>query len=427
MSCAAATKFSSTSDFARIEDITMELPLSENRRMKVDEFDSGKMLAHAARQAKQRKYDQFPIVDVDSHHYELESFNEILEYMPDPVMKQLAQMANAGNSKGVGVMPGGVGYQDMGGRAIRYPLRRIEKPEPGVHRDVSLTRRWMDAMGVDIAGLFPSPMLQLGLHPQVEAEVALATAYNRWLAERVLAEEARIRSMVYLPFNDPEASYRLVKEFAGKKGVCGFMVTSVRYKPVHHNSFMKVYSAIEETGLPLAFHAGYNWNEQSMGMMNKFISVHAIGFVFYNMVHLTNWVMNALPERFPKLNVIWIESGLAWLPFMIQRLDNEYMMRSSECPGLKKLPGEYITDMFYTSQPMEIPRDMSLLEATFKCIKAESQLLYSSDYPHWDFDLPSTIYDLPFLKEKAKRDILGGNAVKLFKLDIGAGKLAKVA
>ena len=95
--------------------------------MKVDEFDSGKMLANAAQQAKQRNYDQFPIVDVDSHHYELESFNEILEYMPDPVMKQLAQMANSGNSKGVGVMPGGVGYQDMGGRAIRYPLRRIEK------------------------------------------------------------------------------------------------------------------------------------------------------------------------------------------------------------------------------------------------------------------------------------------------------------
>src|SRR3982074_1451482 len=112
MSSAAATIFSSTSDCGGPKGTTMELPLSENRRMKVDEFDSGKMLAHAARQATQRKYDQFPIIDVDSHHYELESFNEILEYMPDPVMKQLAQMANSGNSKGVGVMPGGVGYQD---------------------------------------------------------------------------------------------------------------------------------------------------------------------------------------------------------------------------------------------------------------------------------------------------------------------------
>ena len=61
------------------------------------------------------------------------------------------------------------------------------------------------------------------------------------------------------------------------------------------------------------------------------------------------------------------------------------------------------------------------------CVKAETQLLYSSDYPHWDFDLPSTIYDLPFLKEKAKRDILGGNAVKLFNLQINGQKLARVA
>ena len=394
----------------------MDLPLSNDRTWSVDEFDSGKALANAARQAKQRNYDQFPIVDVDSHHYELESFNEILEYMPDPVMKQLAQMANSGNSKGVGVMPGGVGYQDMGGRVTRYPLRRIEKPEAGVHRDVSLTRRWMDAMGIDIAVLFPSPMLQLGLHPQVEVEVALSRAYNRWLCERVLEEEARIRSMIYLPFNDPDASYKMVKEFAGKKGVCGFMVTSARFKPVHDNAYMKIYALLEEMNLPLAFHAGYNWNEQSMTQMNKFISVHAIGFVFYNMIHMTNWVINGMGERFPKLKVLWIESGLAWLPFMIQRLDNEYLMRSSECPQLKKLPGEYITDMYYTSQPMEIPRDMSLLESTFKCIKAESQLLYSSDYPHWDFDLPSTISDLPFLSEKAKHNILGGTAARLFKL-----------
>jgi predicted TIM-barrel fold metal-dependent hydrolase len=405
----------------------VDLPLSDNRRMKVDEFDSGKMLANAAKQAKMRGYDKFPIVDVDSHHYELESFDQILEYMDDPVLKQLAQMANSGNSQGVGVMPGGVGYQDMGGRVTRYPLRRIEKTEPGVHRDVSLTRRWMDAMGIDIAVLFPSPMLQLGLHPQVEVEVALSRAYNKWLCERVLEEESRIRSMIYLPFNDPDASYRMVKEFAGKKGVCGFMVTSARFKPVHDNAYMKIYALLEEMNLPLAFHAGYNWNEQSMTQMNKFISVHAIGFVFYNMIHMTNWVINGMGERFPKLKVLWIESGLAWLPFMIQRLDNEYLMRSSECPQLKKLPGEYITDMYYTSQPMEIPRDMSLLEATFKCIKAESQLLYSSDYPHWDFDLPSTIYDLPFLKEKAKHDILGGNALKVFNIDTGGGKLAKVA
>ena len=74
-------------------------------------------------------------------------------------------------------------------------------------------------------------------------------------------------------------------------------------------------------------------------------------------------------------------------------------------------------EMYFSSQPMEIPDDLSILELTFKMINAESQLVWSSDYPHWDFDLPSSIYDLPFLKETAKRNILGGNAAKLFGLD----------
>jgi predicted TIM-barrel fold metal-dependent hydrolase len=295
-----------------------------------------------------------------------------------------------------------------------------------VQRDISLTRRWMDAIGIDVAIMFPTPMLQLGLHPQVEVEVALARAYNRWLTERVLAHEPRIRSMLYLPFNDAEASFRMVPEFGQKKGVVGFMVTSARYRPVHHNSFMKTYALLEEMNLPLAFHAGYNWSDQTVGLMNQFISVHALGFVFYNMVHLANWVMNGLPERFPRLKVLWVESGLAWVPFMMQRFDNEYMMRSSEAPALKKKPSEYMRDMYFSSQPMEMA-DMAALEHTFRMINAETQLLYSSDYPHWDFDLPSTIYDLPFLGEQAKRNILGGNAVKVFNLKLPAQKLARVA
>ena len=44
-------------------------------------------------------------------------------------------------------------------------------------------------------------------------------------------------------------------------------------------------------------------------------------------------------------------------------------------------------------------------------------MLYSSDYPHWDMDLPSVIYDLPFLTEQAKRNILGETARKLFDLE----------
>ncbi len=402
----------------------MDLPLSHHRRMSVEEFDTRIVLAHAAKQARERGYQNFPIIDVDSHHFETEHFSEIVKYIDDPVLRQLLEASSIAGYRGVGALPAGLGYQDYGGRIMREPLRKLERTEPKPHRDVTLTRRWMDFMGVDIAILFPTPMLHLGLHPQVEVEVALSNAYNRWLVAHVLADEPRIRSMLYLPFNDPAATYRVVKEFTGKPGVVGFMVTSNRYRPVHHNDYMKTYALLDEANLPLAFHGAYNWNDQSLLMVNRFISAHALGFVWHNLVHLTNWVINGIPERFRKLKVLWIESGLAWLPFIMQRLDNEYMMRTADAPELKRLPSEYIRDMYYTNQPMEKTGDMALLETTFRVIKAETQLLYSSDYPHWDFDLPSVIYDLPFLNEAQKRQILGGNALRVFGMDAPKTKLA---
>jgi predicted TIM-barrel fold metal-dependent hydrolase len=401
----------------------VELPTSGANHVINEDFDTSSHLAHARKQAIERNYKDFLIVDVDCHHYETERFGEIIEYIEDPVLKQLALSSQR---TGKTLMARREGHQDMGGRVLRYPMRKTEKTPPGQDRDAALSHRFMNAFGVDYAVLFPTAMLSLGLHPQPEFEVSLAWAYNRWLVERVLADnQPRIKSLLYLPFNDPEASYEMVKAFAGKPGVCGFMVTTVRYKPVHDNAYMKVYRLLEENNLPLAFHAGFNANDRSFEQANRFITVHALGFTFYNMLNIFNWVVNGLPERFPKLKVIWLESGLAWLPFCMQRMDNEYMMRSSECPALKKLPSEYITDMFYGCQPMEMTANTEMLEQTFKFIKADTQLLYASDYPHWDFDAPSVIYDLPFLNESQKRAILGGNAQRVFNLPFSE-KLAKI-
>ena len=119
-----------------------------------------------------------------------------------------------------------------------------------------------------------------------------------------------------------------------------------------------------------------------------------------------------LPERFPKLKVLWIESGLTWAYCLMQRLDHSYMMRTSDCPSCKRKPSEYMREMYYSSQPMEI-QDYDAMQTTFRMINAETQLLYSSDYPHWDFDLPATIWDLPFLTEKGKHNVLGGTAARL--------------
>ena len=396
--------------------MTINHPGDTPRDVRFDEYHSGEALKNAAIAARKRNYQDFLIVDVDAHHYESESYAEVFSYIESPVIRRQA-LESAKRGGRSSMLGGSVGYQDIGGRITRHWLRNKEKVDSAHHRDIATTLRWMDAMGVDYTCLFPTPMLFLGTHPQVEIEVAMSRAYNRWLCERILAHEKRIVSMLYLPFNDPDATYKMVKDFGDKKGVVGFMVTAPRYKPVHDNAYMKTYRLLEEMGKPISFHAAYNWHDQSLSLTNRFIAVHALGFMWFNMVHMTNWVVNGLPERFPKLKVMWIESGLTWAYALMQRLDHSYKMRTSDCPSLKRKPSEYMREMFYSSQPMELPDDPSILEATFKMIKADTQLVWSSDYPHWDFDLPGVIYDQPFLTEKVKRDILGGNAARFFGLD----------
>ena len=379
--------------------------------------DTRDILAHAGREA--RRLDDTFVVDVDAHVTETAFWADIVDRIDDPVIQFMAKSFRdkAGSPPGLLNHQPGMVYQDVYGR-IPHQTGLFEETDPaGPHRMVQLIRRVMESMGIDIQVVFPTPMLLLGMHPQHEIEVALGRAFNRWMTEVILPQEPRIRAMMYLPFNDPQATYEVAREFADKPGVIGFTVTSTRNRAVHHNDYMKTYRLLEECGKPIAFHSGFHWGDPSMLQMNRFISMHAITFVHYNLVHLTNWVINGIPERFPKLKVIWVESGLAWVPFIMQRLDFEFHMRPSEAPLLKRPPSEYIREMYFTSQPLECG-NLDLTRAAMQAMNAETQLLFSSDWPHWDFDLPSSITGLPFLSKVAKRNILGLNAARVFGLEV---------
>lgn len=392
-----------------------ELPKVDNAT------DTRDLLAHAAKDANALK-DHF-VVDVDAHLSEFAFWSEIVDRIDNDVYRQMAQSFRnrAGSPPGLMNATPGMLYQDMFGR-IPHQQRLAEKTGGETHAMVTLVQRAMDSMGIDYMVVLPTPMLVLGMHPQAEIEAALGGAFNKWMVEDMLPQEKRMKNFIYLPFNDPPAALKEVEKYAHHPGVVGFMVTSTRYKPVHHDDYMKLYAAIEASGKPITFHSGFHWGDESMKQCNRFLSMHAISFVYYNIIHMTNWVINGIPERFPKLKSIWIESGLAWVPFIMQRLDSEYMMRTSEAPLLKRKPSEYIREMYFTTQPME-RENLKLLEATFEAINAESQLLYASDWPHWDFDLPNSITQLPFINEQQKRNILGLNAAKLLNLEVPAHKL----
>ena len=404
-----------------MDDAPIHLDVRRARRRDVQEIttqtDTREILANCARQTTQLGLDKYFIVDVDAHHVENESWADILDCIEDPVIryngKAMARNWPDARGRALSNAPSGLNFQDVSGRIPHQAALAEHVPDDGLHRDVTLVRRAMEAMSIDRQVIFPQPMLSIGMHPSPQIETQLVLAYNKWFTERILAHEDRIISMLPLPFRDVDACLRIVREYGDKPGVVGFCVTSQRQANVASAPYMRLYAELEERGLPLGFHAGPDYNFEKS--VNRFLSMHALSFVTCNMVHLTNWVINGMPERFPKLKVIWIESGIAWLPFMMQRLDHEFMLRQSDAPQLKKMPSEYITDMYYSTQPLEVT-NMDLLKATFKAVKAESQLLYASDWPHWDFDPPARIAMLPFVSEQGKRNILGENARRLFRL-----------
>ena len=120
-------------------------------------------------------------------------------------------------------------------------------------------------------------------------------------------------------------------------------------------------------------------------------------------------------KRFPRLKVVMIEGGFAWLPALAWRLDKLAERMRSEVPHLKKKPSEYIRQhIWVTTQPMEEPENRQHLFDTMEWIGWD-RLLFASDYPHWDFDDPFRAFPAGLPQERYKQ-ILTGNGRAVYRL-----------
>jgi predicted TIM-barrel fold metal-dependent hydrolase len=130
---------------------------------------------------------------------------------------------------------------------------------------------------------------------------------------------------------------------------------------------------------------------------------------------LTSLVLEGIPERFPKVKIVFIEGGFGWIPSATWRMDRHFESFRSEVPHLKCRPSEYVKEHFwFTTQPIDEPDEAMHLRSLIEWVGAD-RLLFSSDYPHWDFDDPRFAFKTP-LTETERRKIFNGNARTLYKL-----------
>jgi predicted TIM-barrel fold metal-dependent hydrolase len=98
-------------------------------------------------------------------------------------------------------------------------------------------------------------------------------------------------------------------------------------------------------------------------------------------------VVEGVFVKFPALKVVLIESGVAWLPAALWRLDKTWRGVRSETPWLEQLPtGTVREHVRLTMQPFDAPPTRRQLEILLEQLGSDRMLLFATDYPHWHFD-----------------------------------------
>ena len=91
--------------------------------------------------------------------------------------------------------------------------------------------------------------------------------------------------------------------------------------------------------------------------------------------------------KFPGLKVVLMESGISWLPAFMWRANKTWRGVRVEVPWVEREPAAIMRDHFrLTTQPFDSPPDAAGVADIIDMIGSDKMFLFSSDYPHWQFD-----------------------------------------
>jgi predicted TIM-barrel fold metal-dependent hydrolase len=126
-------------------------------------------------------------------------------------------------------------------------------------------------------------------------------------------------------------------------------------------------------------------------------------------------VFEGVFERFPGLKVVLIEGGFAWAPALCWRMDKHWERLRQETPQVKRPPSEYVREhIWFTTQPIEEPDDPQHLADVIERVGWD-RLMFSTDYPHWDYDDPQQVFRFK-ASDAEKARVLRDNAKALYGL-----------
>jgi predicted TIM-barrel fold metal-dependent hydrolase len=279
-----------------------------------------------------------------------------------------------------------------------------------------MRENYLEPYNIDHAIL--SPLNPSGQGEQnVQFSIAMTHATNDWQLDTFTHQERRMKASIVIPYEDPEASVAEIELRANDPDFAQILILTRTNEPIGKRRYWPIFEAACRHDLPVALHVfGYSGHPVSGTGWPSYYVEEMTGHSAACQAAITSLVMEGVFERFPKLKIVIIEGGFAWLAPLAWRLDKHWARLRDEVPDVKRPPSEYIRhQLWITTQPMEEPSNPAHLLQVMEWIGWD-RLLFATDYPHWDFDDPMRA--LPAgLDPARRRQIQSGNARKVYRLD----------
>ncbi|MCH2172024.1 amidohydrolase [Myxococcota bacterium] len=374
---------------------------------------------------------QMPVIDVDAHWTEPRD----LWTSRAPARFRDRTLRVERNSDGVeqwiiedGQVMGQVGYcsirPDGSKSQASIAFDSFDEVHPGAI-DVAPRLDYMDEHGLSMQIVYPNILgfagnLVMRIEDTEHREFC-CRAYNDAAAEMQAESHKRLFPQAMLPFWDVPAAVSELERCHEELGLTGFVITDCTddwgLPPLNDRHWDPLWNVAQERGLPVNFHIGGGaaptrlWGSYPPARMFATLSTMS---QMGNMVCVANLIFSGLLDRFPSLKFVSVESGIGWLPFMLESL--EYQFDENGVTDLDLRPREYFQRQIYGSYWFEKDPSYAIKEL------GEDNLMFETDFPHATCLYPNVkgqmVRSLENLEPRVQRKLLYENAARVYQLPL---------
>jgi len=352
------------------------------------------------------------IVDADAHVIEGATFaRQAFEHFRDKIEFR------AGADGGLFIE--GRPYPDTRGAGAGCPPQHaLVGHDPNPHTVEGMLAD-ADRDGIDRMVLFPSMALAAPSFEDPGFARDFCALYNDFIADWCRQSGRRLFGVAVVPIEDVEASVKLAHSAKAAGLVAAMLPPALRQRNLDHLDLDPFYAACQELDLPVAIHGAPGVHLPKIGVdrFTNYVQVHCISFPFDQMTAMTAMVSGGVFDRHPRLRVGFMEAGVTWVPYFLDRLHEHWEKRGDWIEGgWQRDPRDYLArgQIYVSCEP-----DETVLPAVIDACGDEF-ILYASDYPHWDAEWPESTRALRSrtdISEKSRGRIMAANAKRFFRLD----------